>query len=191
MDQQSEITQLLIQLNKGKNVYDQLYPMVYNELRKLAYMRMSWEATDHTFSKTELVHEAYMKMVNQNESDFSDRSHFLAIASRCMRQILIDHARKKKAQKRGGNKKDATYIDELFDANQQKSDELINIDEALDRLAQLNKRLSDVVEMRFFGEMTIEETAEALGVSKSTVKREWVKARGWLYKELKGRFEIS
>lgn len=191
MSQQSEVTQLLIQLNEGEEVYDQLYPIVYGELRKLAYIRMSRESADHTFSKTDLVHEAYMKMIDQTRVNFSDRSHFLAIASRCMRQILIDHARKKKAKKRGGNNNDLTYIDELFNAHQHKSDELIHIDTALDRLAKLSKRLSDVVEMRFFGEMTIEETAEALGVSKSTVKRDWAKARGWLYKELKGSFKIS
>lgn len=190
MGQQSEVTQLLVQLNSGKKVYDELYPLIYEELRKLAYMRMRREAADHTLSKTELVHEAYLKMIDQTQTDFSNRSHFLAIASRCMRQILIDYARKKNAKKRGGKQKDLTYIDELSNAQNYKAKELIDIDEALTRLAQLNQRLSDVVEMRFFGEMTIDETAEALGVSKSTVKRDWIKARGWLYKELKGSFKI-
>jgi RNA polymerase sigma factor (TIGR02999 family) len=190
MNQQSEITQLLVQLNRGKKVYDQLYPLVYGELRKLAYMRMKWEASDHTLSRTELVHEVYLKMIDQTQVDFSDRSHFLAIASRCMRQILIDYARKKNAQKRGGKQKELTYIDGLVNSQPQKSEELIDIDEALNRLAQLNPRLSDVVEMRFFGEMTIEEIAETLGISTSTVKRDWAKARGWLFRELKGRFKV-
>lgn len=185
MGQQSEVTQLLIQLNSGKKVYDELYPLIYEELRKMAYMRMSRESADHTLSKTELVHETYLKMIDQTKTDFSDRSHFLAIASRCMRQILIDYARKKNAQKRGGNQKEVTFIDGIAKAQEMKSRELLDMDKALNRLSRLNQRLSDVVEMRFFGEMTISETAEALGISKSTVKRDWMKARGWLYKELK------
>lgn len=190
MGKKSEVTRLLLQLKKGdKEVYDRLYPHIYEELRRLAYSHMARQS-DHTLSKTELVHEAYLKMVNQPDVDFNDRSHFLAIASKCMRQILIDYARKKKAQKRGGDKKDLTYIDELFETQQQKADELIGIDSALNRLAELNQRLSDVVELRFFGEMTIEDTAKALDVSESTVKRDWMKARGWLHKELKERFDI-
>jgi RNA polymerase sigma factor (TIGR02999 family) len=190
MGEKSEVTRLLLQLKEGdKEVYDRLYPHIYEELRGLAYAHMSRQS-DHTLSKTELVHEAYLKMVSQQDVDFKDRSHFLAIASKCMRQILIDYARKKKAQKRGGDQKDLTYIDELFKAQQQKADELISIDSALNRLAELNQRLSDVVELRFFGEMTIEDTANALDVSASTVKRDWMKARGWLHKELKERFDL-
>lgn len=186
------VTKLLVRLNKdGEDVYDQLYPLIYEELKGLAYMHMNRQSNDHTLSKTELVHEAYLKMIDQTQIDFNDKSHFLGIASRCMRQILIDYARKKHAQKRGGKQKDVTYIDELFEAENKKARELIEIDEALDELAKLNERLSKVVEMRFFGEMTIEETAEALDISESTVKRDWMKARGWLYKELKGRFEVS
>ncbi|MEX0646773.1 MAG: ECF-type sigma factor [Balneolaceae bacterium] len=183
----SEVTKLLVELNKGnEDAYDHLYPLIYDELKGLAYSQLSRQS-GHTFSKTELVHETYLKMVNQNhhEVDFKNRSHFLAIASRCMRQVLIDYARKKKAEKRGGNQQDLTYIDELFSTQQQKADELIGIDNALDRLTSLNKRLSKVVEMRFFGEMTIEDTAEALELSESTVKRDWLIAKGWLHKELK------
>lgn len=190
--EKSPVTQLLVRLKKGEDgIYDQLYPLIYQELRQMAYAQMSRELNDHTLSKTELVHEAYLKMIDQSQIDFTDRSHFLAIASRCMRQILIDYARKKHAKKRGGQNRDLTYIDELFDAQKEKAQELIDIDEALDELASLNERLSKVVEMRFFGEMTIQETAEALDISQSTVKRDWMKARGWLYKELKGRFEIE
>lgn len=189
MSTKSEITRLLIQLQKGdKEVYDRLYPHVYEELKNLAYAHMSRQ-TDHTLSKTELVHETYLKMVDQLGVNFNDRSHFLAIASKCMRQILIDYARKKKAQKRGGDQKDLTYIDELFDSQQHKADELIGIDAALKELAKLNHRLSDVVEMRFFGEMSIEDTADALDVSESTVKRDWMKARGWLYKKLNNHLD--
>lgn len=188
----SEITLLLVKLKKGEDgIYNQLYPLIYEELKRLAYAQMNRQSPDHTLSKTELVHEAYLKMIDQTQIDFEDKSHFLAIASRCMRQILIDYARKKSAKKRGGKKKDLTFIDELFDAQNQKAQELINIDAALNQLEKLNQRLSKVVEMRFFGEMTIEETAKALDISESTVKRDWMKARGWLYKELKGRFKTG
>ncbi len=192
MAESSDVTRLLISLKKGKDgVYDKLYPLIYDELRSLAYSHMNRQSADHTLSRTELVHETYLKMIDQTQIDFSDRSHFLAIASRCMRQILIDYARKKQAEKRGGKQKDLTYIDGIFNGQNNKAQELIDIDGALKRLAELNERLSKVVEMRFFGEMTIEETADALDISESTVKRDWMKARGWLYKELKERFEIN
>lgn len=192
MSNKSDVTELLIKLRKGEEgIYDKLYPLVYQSLRQLAYSHMSQQSPEHTFSRTELVHETYLKMINQTRIDAIDRDHFLAIASRCMRQILIDHARKKNAQKRGGKQRDITYIEGLFKSQRQKAEELIDIDKALKRLEKLNERLSKVVEMRFFGEMTIRETANALGISESTVKRDWMKARGWLYKELKGRFEIE
>lgn len=188
----SDITQLLKRLRKGEEgIYDKIYPLIYDELRQLANTHMNKQAGDHTLSRTELVHETYLKMIDQTSIDATDRSHFLSIASRCMRQILVDYARKKYAQKRGGKKKDLTFIDEIFEKQNQKAKELIDISNALDRLAKLNERLSKVVEMRFFGEMTIEETAKTLDISESTVKRDWLKARGWLYKELKGRFELD
>lgn len=184
----SEITQLLHELREkedNSDTYNQLFELVYDELKKIAHSRLQQEYESHTYSKTALVNEVYLKMISQDEIEASNRSHFYAITSRCMRQILIDYARKKKAQKRGGDQKDLTYIDELFKQQQQKAQELIDIDTALKELAELNERLSDVVEMRFFGEMTIEDTAKALGVSESTVKRDWMKARGWLYQNLK------
>lgn len=185
----AEVTRLLKRIKSGENeVYDDLYPLIYEELRKIAYAQMSRQYDDHTLSKTELVHETYLKMVDQSNIDFSDKNHFLAISSKCMRQILIDHARKKHAQKRGGVEKDLTYIDGIFSNQKKKAGELIDLDSALNELEKLNERLAQVVEMRFFGEMSIEDTADYLGVSKSTIKRDWEKARGWLYKELKGRF---
>ncbi|MEX0721451.1 MAG: sigma-70 family RNA polymerase sigma factor [Balneolaceae bacterium] len=191
MKSSSEVTQLLIKLKKGQDgIYDQLYPLIYDKLKNIANMHMNRQGS-HTLSRTELVHEAYLKMIDQTQIDFYDRNHFLAIASKCMRQILIDYARKKHAQKRGGKDNDLTYIDELFNAQTKKAKELIDIDEALIQLSQLNERLSKVVEMRFFGEMSIEETAGALNISESTVKRDWMKARGWLYKELKGKFDVN
>src|SRR5699024_7980645 len=127
---------------------------------------------------------AYFKLIDVDNVSWQDRTHFYAIASKCMRQILIDHARKKKAQKRGGNEEPNTYWDELI-RDEKQADELINLDQALNKLGQFNDRLMRVVECRYFGEMTIEDTATGLDISESTVKRDWTKARGWLYQELK------
>lgn len=177
-------TKLLRDISDGSNqAQDKLFDLVYEELKRLAYSKLQKERDDITLTETALVHEVYMKMIDQTSIDANDKSHFLAIAARCMRQILIDHARKKKAQKRGGDQRDVTYIDELMNLHQQ-ADELLNIDEKLEQLEKLNERLAKVVELRFFGKLTIYQTAQALGVSESTVKRDWAKARGWLYKEL-------
>ncbi len=185
MNEESDVTRLLHQISNGNDVYDQLYPLVYEELGRIASMRIQMEDRNHTFSKTELVHEVYIKIVDQDEISFKNRNDFMAIASNCMRQILVDYARKKKAEKRGGAQQDMTYVDELFSRYDHKAKQLLDIDEALNRLSSLNKRLSDVVTMRFFGEMKIDEIADTLEVSESTVNRDWAKARGWLYKELK------
>lgn len=181
----TRIHKLLKSVKDGEDVYDEIYTLVYDELKRMASYKIQMEDPDITYSRTELVHETYLKMLNQTSISFNDRSHFLAIASNCMRQILIDHARKKSAEKRGNDPNRHTYVDELFKQNKDMAGELIEIDEALDRLAKLNSRLSDVVTMRFFGGMKVEEVAEALGISESTVNRDWLKARGWLHKELK------
>jgi RNA polymerase sigma factor (TIGR02999 family) len=123
-------------------------------------------------------------MVDQSGLDVENKNHFIAIAARSMRQILVDHARKKMAEKRGGDNKDVTYIDELMKAHHE-ADELINLDNELDKLAELDERMAQIVTLRFFGQMTVRATASVLGISERTVKREWAKARGWLYKELK------
>lgn len=185
MASQSEITSLLVDIKYGsEDAYNILFPLVYKQLKKLAYARLKKEYSRPDYSKTELVHEAYLRMVDQECLEANDRNHFYAIASRCMRQILIDHARKKKASKRGGKHRDLTYIDEIIN-KENSTEKLLNIDRKLNELAQLNKRLADIVELRFFGNMTIEATAKVLDISVSTVKRDWAKARGWLYKELK------
>ena len=185
MDDKSRVTKLLIKIQNGDTeAYDQLFPLIYNELKRLAYSKLQSERDDITVSETELVHEVYLKMINQEQINAKDRNHFLAIAARCMRQILVDHARKKKAEKRGGNQQDVTYIDELLKAHQE-SEEIIDLDNKLQELEQLDQRMADVVTLRFFGQMTVEATANALDISNRTVKRDWAKARGWLYKELK------
>ncbi|MEX0724116.1 MAG: sigma-70 family RNA polymerase sigma factor [Gracilimonas sp.] len=192
MSSTSEVSHLLNRLKEGENeVYDKLYPLIYDKLKNIANMHIRKQYSNHTLSRTDLVHETYLKIIDQDNIEFNDRNHFLAIASKCMRQILIDYARKKNAKKRGGKNQDLTYVEGIFSTFDNKAQELINIDEALKQLSELNERLSTVVEMRFFGEMSIEQTAEALDVSESTVKRDWLKARGWLYKELKGRFKLE
>lgn len=183
----SEVTLILQEARSGsERAYDKLFPIVYDRLKDIAGMRINREQ-NHTYSKTDLVHEAYFQLIDIDDVNWKDRAHFYAIASRCMRRILINYARKKKAEKRGGDQSPVTYIDELMKVDQQ-AENLINLDEALDELEKLNERLARVVELRYFGDMTLEETAEALDISVSTVKRDWEKARGWLYKELKGRF---
>lgn len=167
---------------------EEFFPLIYEELKRIAYSKVSSESNNITITATGLVHEVYLKMIDQTKIEAKDKSHFLAIAARCMRQILVDHARKKKAEKRGGNKQDVTYIDELLKVYKQ-SEKVIDLDDKLNELARFDERLADVVTLRFFGHMTVHSTAEALGVSERTVKRDWAKARGWLYKELKNKFE--
>ena len=185
MKDKSLITRLLIEVQKGSDeAYDKLFPLVYTELKKVAHSKLVRERNDITISETELVHEVYLKMVDQTRIKAENRNHFMAIAARCMRQILVDHARKKKAEKRGGDQQEITFIDGLLKVHQQ-SMEVIDLDDKLEELSKIDERLADVVTLRFFGQMTVYATAEALGVSERTVKRDWAKARGWLYKELK------
>lgn len=185
MKSSSEITSILREVREdSKEAYDQLFPLVYDRLRDIACRRMKRERKNHTLTKTELVHETYLRLLGQTEIDWKDRAHFFAISSRCMRRILIDHARKKKAEKRHSSRTETTFIDEIMKAEHQAED-LLNLDTAMKRLSKLNERLVEVVEYRYFGEMSLEDTAEVMDVSISTVKRDWVKARGWLYKELK------
>lgn len=188
MRDRSEITQILQRVKFGSSeAYNKLFPLVYDHLKAIAFMHLNNEKPGHTLSQTDLVHEVYLKLIDQSDINWKDRAHFYAIASRCMRQILIDYARKRKSQKRGGPLEPMTYLDGMMKVEQQ-VDDLLNLDKALRRLSRLNKRLAEVVEYRYFGEMSIEDTAEVMGISTSTVIRDWAKARGWLYKELKGRF---
>lgn len=182
-----DITRLLNEISEGSDeAYDKLFPIVYDTLRGLAYRQIAHEPTD-TFTKTALVHELYLKLLKQKSTDWDGRHHFFAIAARCMRQILIDHARKKKRIKRGGNQKQVTYIDELMNVNEE-AEKLLQIDEALNNLADLDPRLANIVELHYFGEMSFYEIAKLLNLSERTVYRDWAKARGWLYKELKKSF---
>lgn len=185
MSDKNNITALLIEAGKDNpEAYDRLMPHVYGVLKDIACRHLSNEYKKNTYSKTDLVHEAYLKLINYDQISWKSRAHFYAIASTCMRQILIDHARKKMAEKRGGSERDLTYVD-AFMRQKEQAKNLIDIDAALEKLATFDERMAKVVEYRYFGEMSVENTAEVLGVSPSTVKREWSKARGWLHKELK------
>ncbi|MGK7369624.1 MAG: ECF-type sigma factor [Candidatus Halalkalibacterium sp. M3_1C_030] len=187
MKNSSEITQILQKTREGSGeAYRKLFPLIYGKLKEIAGIRVSKEYKRVTLSKTGLIHEAYLRLVHIDEIEWQDRAHFFAMASQCMRRILIDHARKKRAEKRGGNKHLLTYYDGLV--VEEEVQMMVDLDDALRKLGQLNERLVKVVECLYFGEMTIADTAEALGISASTVKRDWAKARGILYRELKNRF---
>ena len=181
----AEVTQLLIAFGQGNaQALDQLLPAVYSELHRIAMRQMRNERADHTLNATALVHEAYIKLADQNQISWQNRAHFFAISSRVMRQILISYARKHNAEKRGGGAPD-TLLEGKEIALNERADELLALDEALTRLSALDERLAQVVEYRFFGGLTIEETASVLEISTMTVKRDWNKAKAWLYRELR------
>jgi RNA polymerase sigma-70 factor, ECF subfamily len=162
---------------------ERVFPVVYEELRRLAHAHLRREPTGHTFSTTDLVHQAYVQLSGQSASPFNDRSHFLAIAAIAMRRILVDHARGHQSLKRGGALH-RVPMESVALATEERADLLIALDEALDRLRQLDARQASVVQCRFFGGMTEEETASALGIGLRTAKRDWAKAKSWLYQEL-------
>lgn len=179
-----EITELLVEWRRGdQDAFDALFPLVYEEMRRRAHAYLREEREDHTLSPTALVHEAYLKLVDIERVDWQDRSHFFAMAARAMRRVLVSHARKHKAVKRGSGVIPLT-LDEAPTLSTRRSEEMLALDDALDRLAALDERMAQVVELRFFGGLTIEETGEVLGVAPSTVKLDWRKARAWLYRDL-------
>ena len=187
MDGDVDITGLLLAWRAGEQqAFDRLFPLVYDELRAIAARQLGREQHGHTLDTTALVHEAYFRLVDQTRVVWSDRSHFYAIASQAMHRILVDYARRYRAAKRGGAPA-RVELGETELAAESRADTLIALDEALDRLAALDVRLSRVVECRFFGGLTEEETAEALGVTARTVRRDWTKAKGWLHHALSDR----
>ncbi|HSL70492.1 MAG TPA: ECF-type sigma factor [Longimicrobiales bacterium] len=162
---------------------EQLLPRVYEELRRIARGRLRRERPDHTLAATELVHEAFLKLMPIKGVDWRSRAHFFAIASRAMRNVLVDHAVRRSAVKRGGGVQ-ALTLDEVDGMLEQPLEELIALSEALNRLEQLDERQAQVVECRFFGGLSLDETAEALNISPATVSRDWTFARAWLHREL-------
>lgn len=178
------ITDLLLQASDGDGAaMESLYPFVYEELRRIAHRALRREDPAHTLGTTGLVHEAYLRLVDQTRVEWRNRSHFYAIAAQAMRRILVDYARQHRRNKRGGGRQPLALDENVVSLNE-RSENLIALDEALTRLAAFNPRLSQVVECRFFAGLTEEEIAEATGVTVRTVKRDWAKARGWLYQEL-------
>jgi RNA polymerase sigma factor (TIGR02999 family) len=178
------VTELLLALRDGRaGVVDRLYPLVYEELRRIAHRALRGERTGHTLGTTGLVHEAYLGLVDQTRLEYRDRAHFYGIAARAMRHILVDYARRHGAAKRGGNQR-AIALDEAILAVEDRAEALLALDEALGELETLDPRLGQVVQCRFFGGLTEEETGEVLGVTARTVRRDWLKAKGWLYHHL-------
>jgi RNA polymerase sigma factor (TIGR02999 family) len=186
MEASRQITALIAGLQDGEpEAWDRLLPHVYDELRRIAHAQLRRQRRGHTLNTTALVHEAYFKLVDQTRVPYAERAHFFGIAARAMRQVLIDHARRHATTKRGGGWQRIS-LDDAQISIEERADMLVALDEALTRLSVLNERLGRVVECRFFGGMTEEETAAALGVTDRTVRRDWTKARLWLYSELQG-----
>lgn len=179
-----EITQLLLSWSKGDEAaLDQLIPLVYPELRKLARRYMSRESPEHTLQTSALINEAYLRLVDQQAVEWQDRAHFFAVAAQVMRHILIDHARSYLYGKRGAGAQHVP-LDKVAVVGHERATELVALDEALTRLAKIDDRKSRIVELRFFGGLSVEETAEAMKVSPITVMREWRAAKAWLYREI-------
>jgi len=179
-----KITRLLKAHTAGDSgALNDLLPLVYDELRRMAHRRMQGERDGHTFSTTALVHEAYLELVDLDRIDWQDRNHFFSLAARVMRNVLVDYAVKRKAEKRGGDR-DRVPLREEDAVNEVDLADVIAVHEALNRLETFDERQARVVECRFFGGLTIEETSEALDVSPATVGRDWRVARAWLNREL-------
>lgn len=181
------VTQLLVSWSDGNHAaLDQLTPLVYDELRRLAGRYLRNERPDHTLQSTDLVHEAYLRMIDQQNVRWQSRAHFFGIAAQMIRRILVDHARRRHALKRGAAPVKLS-LDEAVAAADQRDFDLMALDEALEKLAKFDPQQSRVVELRFFAGLSIEETAEVLSVSPATVKRDWTTAKAWLYRDLSRR----
>jgi RNA polymerase sigma-70 factor, ECF subfamily len=177
------ITELLYELKSGEQeALGDLLPLVYDELRRLADSYLRRERADHTLQPTALVHEAYLRLIGQKPIDWQNRAHFFGVAARLMREILIEYARARSRQKRGGEFKTVISLDDAVSFSNEKQLDVIAIDEALSQLENLDERQARIVEMKFFGGLNIEEIAEVLGISPATVKREWSSANLFLYK---------
>jgi RNA polymerase sigma factor (TIGR02999 family) len=184
MDAQQRVTTLLAAVRAGEpDALDRLLPLVYEELRRIARRQLRREQAGHTLSTTALVHEAYFRLVDQVSVGWGDRGHFYAVAAQAMRRILVDHARSRRTAKRGGDRR-RIPLEMMELPVEDRAELLVALDEALTRLSALDQRQARVVECRYFGGLTEEETAAALGVTARTVRRDWVKAKGWLYREL-------
>jgi RNA polymerase sigma factor (TIGR02999 family) len=182
---EQNITELLLTWNDGNpEALEKLMPLVYDELHRQAARFLRRERADHTLQTTALIHEAYLKLVNQPEINWESRTHFFAIAANIMRRILVDYARSKNADKRGGDFLKMPLEEAGEVADKEKSVDLMALDEALTKLEKIDRRQARIVELRYFGDLTLEETAKALDISRTTVADDWAMARAWLHREL-------
>ncbi len=178
------VTDLLVRWRGGDDgALESLIPLVYSELRSLAHHYLRQERPDHTLQSTALVHEAYVRLVGQEPPTLQNRSHFFGVAARLMREILVEYARSQRAAKRGGGVP-ALALDEIGDVAQRVEVDLLLLDDALTELARFDERQSRIVELRYFSGLSIDETSEVLGISSTTVSREWTTARAWLYRQI-------
>lgn len=182
----SPVTELLVRWRGGdREALEQLMPLVYEELRRLAHYYLSRERSDHTLQSTALVHEAYLRLSGPNPPQWQNRAHFFGIAAHVMRQILVEYARGRSAAKRGGDAITLT-LDDAIALPQQMDVDVIALDAALSALSNLDAQQGRIVELRFFAGLTIEDTSEVLGISPATVKRDWITARAWLFRAMSG-----
>ena len=180
----SQVTGLLVRFREGdREAEAQLIPLVYAELRRLASLCLNRERGDHTLEPTALVHEAFLRLTNESQPMWQNRAHFFGVSARLMRQILVDYARRHRTRKRGGAL-EKLPLDEVLAFTEEKSTEVVMLDEALGRLAKQDERQARIVEMKFFGGLSVEEIAEVLEVSPKTVNRDWTMTRAWLHQEL-------
>lgn len=180
-----DLTELLLAAQAGaSDATDRLLPLVYDELKRLAAGYLRAERADHTLQTTGLVHEAYLKLVDQHRTTWQNRGHFFGIAAQAMRRILVDHARRHRARKRDAGR--PVTLDDNLAGPAADTDEVLAVDQALQRLAALDSRQARIVELRYFAGLSIEQTAESLGISPATVKRDWLSAKAWLQRELAG-----
>jgi len=183
----NEVTRILEDWSKGdRDALAKLTPLVYNELRRIAGRYLRRERPDHTLQATALVHEAYVRLVDQSSARWQNRAQFFGVAAQLMRRILVDHARSHKAAKRGGLVQKLS-LEEAGDIQGKANVDVVALDNALGKLTRIDPQQGRIVELRFFGGLSIEETAEVLGISPATVKREWSTAQAWLYRELSRR----
>ena len=182
--QSDDITSLLNNMgDSGQNQAEVIYPHVYDYLREVAHGQLLHERRGHTFETTALVHEAYIKLVDQDQATFHNRAHFLEIAAIAMRRILISYARKRNGEKRGGKETPVTFLDGMA-AREARTDELIDLDDALEKLQKMNERQADIVQYRFFGGLTYKEIAKVIGDTEHSVRYDWRVARAWLKREM-------
>ncbi len=180
------ITELLLNLGRGdRDAYNRLFPLIYDHMRRLAHNQVGRWQSPGQLRRTELIHEAYLKLIDQSQTEWKDRVHFYTVAAKVMRHILVDHHRKERAKKRGGSK-EVVPFDEEYSGIEKYADHLETLQELMEQLAGVSERMHTIVDLRFFAGFTIEEIAELLNVSTSTVDRDWKAARTWLYRQLVG-----